>query len=161
MLLAAAVDAAIHHLPNTPQSGVNLFFAVAGFLVLHQDLGNGQAGALADGQQFAGSAERIRLLDFAGAIVLLLARFRIADHETTTHGVVDLLVQNDPAGVIGRETHAVGVLGQGLMEMKRQMLFFLERNPVVTGQVEFTAGADLGDQRFDPVRIHLVWRFPQ
>ena len=130
------------------------------------ELGGGEPGGLALGQQLGPGAEGVgQALGMAGRIgpcsgsAVEHALARRVDHKAAAHRVV-LTRRNLVALRVERvKRHAVGVQWQAFAA-EHQVLFFDKWHPMLSQQRQRLPGADVGDGGLDLVGVDMVWLMP-
>ena len=111
----------------------------------------GELGARGEGVRFAGVAV-VGAVDVLGGVQLGLELVR-GDHEAAAHGVVVAGVKLFAGVVVGGQTHAVRMPGQGLAHVQRQVALPVEGDLVAPVQGQPTARDDLLHEPGAGVRV--------
>ncbi len=149
--LAAAVDRSKHRDADAIKKGVGLALVAPGGLVGADDLGDGEAGGVAGGEQFGGRSERVGDGDIGAYRLLALHADRAPADRVIAPGDATAVGQH------GGEGHAVGVGGQEAL-VEDEVLVLAEGNGDVAAERQGAALADAGDELWNAVGIDSLGR---
>ena len=154
----AALDAALHRLPNGVEAVVDFVVAAPCPFVLAHQLRDRDPAFLAARNQPVTTVERMCQFRGVGDDTIR-RRFVRIHHETAPYRVVLALRQLVAVGIKGEKAHAVAVVGQLLALVPDEVALLVEVDGVLADQLDATTVADAGKDAVDGVGVNPIRPF--